>query len=334
MERLRTNAPIRVAVLGAGGLGQAAARVLASKRQMTLVAIADSKGLAFDPRGLDVPAVLLASEDKGTVAETPGVGTASGDSIGEVLARAAAVDGVFLALPNLPNEFLPNVVERFAKEGYRGVMVDALKRTRAVELLRKLDDLVRHAEITYIVGAGATPGLLSAAANLAAQSFASVESVEVYFGVGIANWEAYRATIREDIAHLPGFDVETAGRMTDAEIEAELDRRNGVLELAHMEHADDILLEMAGVVERDRVTVGGVVDTRSPKKPASTNVKVTGVTFEGRRSTHVFTLGDETSMAANVCGPALGYMKAGVWLHGMGLYGILPSTVVMPQFVR
>jgi len=226
------------------------------------------------------------------------------------------------------------VVERFAKQGYRGVMVDALKRTRAVELLMKLDNLLRHAEITYIVGAGATPGLLTAAANLAAQSFATVESVEVWFGVGIANWESYRATIREDIAHLPGFDVERASRMTDEEVAAELDRRNGILELVNMEHADDIILELAGVVERSRVTVGGVVDTRNPKKPVSTNVRITGVTFEGKRSTHVFTLGDETSMAANVCGPVFGYMKAGLWLRGLGAYGILTSADVMPHFVR
>ena len=65
-----------------------------------------------------------------------------------------------------------------------------------------------------------------------------------------------------------------------------------------MEHADDIMLELAGICDRDRVTVGGVVDTRNSKKPLSTNVKVTGRTFEGKISTHTFTLGDETSMAA------------------------------------
>jgi hypothetical protein len=308
--------------------------MLTSKAEMRLVAVADSKGIAFDETGLNTEAVLTASARGGTVAATPTVGIVSNDPIGAMIARGAAMDGIFVALPNLPNEFIPNVVERFAKQGFRGVMVDALKRTGAVELLLKRDDLLKRSEITYIVGAGATPGLLTSAANLAAQSFARVDSVEVWFGVGIANWETYRATIREDIAHLPGFDIERASLMTDDEVVAELDRRNGVLELVNMEHADDVILELAGVVERNRVSVGGVVDTRSSKKPVSTNVRITGVTFEGQRSTHVFTLGDETSMAANVCGPVFGYMKAGVWLRGLGAFGILTSANVMPQFVR
>ena len=93
-------------------------------------------------------------------------------------------------------------------------------------------------------------------------------------------------TIREDIGHLPGYTVETAKAMTDAEVEALLDQTNGILSLEDMEHADDIILEMAGICGRDRVTVGGVVDTRNPKKPLSTNVQLTGRTFEGKISTH------------------------------------------------
>jgi hypothetical protein len=101
-----------------------------------------------------------------------------------------------------------------------------------------------------------------------------------------------------------------------------------------MEHADDIMLELAGICPRDRVTVGGIVDTRNPKKPLSTNVRVTGRTFEGKQSSHTFTLGDETSMAANVCGPAFGYLKAGIAFHRRGLYGLYTAAEVMPQFVR
>ena len=101
-----------------------------------------------------------------------------------------------------------------------------------------------------------------------------------------------------------------------------------------MEHADDMILERAGVVDRDRVTVGGIVDTRNATKPVSTTVTVTGTTFEGRRSAHTFTLGDETSMAANVCGPAFGYMKAAHWLHSRGVHGVLSSADIMPRFVR
>lgn len=51
--------------------------------------------------------------------------------------------------------------------------------------------------------------------------------------------------------------------MSDAEIEAFLDKANGILTLEDMEHADDIMLELAGVCGRDRGTVGGVVDTRN-----------------------------------------------------------------------
>ena len=82
-----------------------------------------------------------------------------------------------------------------------------------------------------------------------------------------------------------------------------------------MEHADDLMLELAGICSRDRFTVGGIVDTLNAKKPLSTNVQVTGHTFEGKTSTHTFTLGDETSLAANFCGPAFGYLKAAVALH-------------------
>jgi hypothetical protein len=197
-----------------------------------------------------------------------------------------------------------------------------------------LDDLVKTKQTTYITGAGATPGLLTAAAALAAQSFVEVESVEIRFGVGIANWDAYKATIREDIAHLKGFTVEKVAQMTDEEIEQELAKRNGILELENMEHADDIILDVAGIVSRDKVKVGGIVDTRNPKKPVSTTMKLTGITFEGKRSTHTFTLGDETSMAANVNGPALGYMKAGFWYHAHGLYGVFTCADVMPKWPR
>ena len=161
-----------------------------------------------------------------------------------------------------------------------------------------------------------------------------VEDVTIWFGVGIVNWDAYRATIREDIAHLAGFDVAKVSAMSDNEIEAELEARNGLLELVNMEHADDIMLENAGILERSRVKVGGLVDTRNPQKPVSTNVKITGTTFEGLQATHQFILGDETSMAANVNGPALGYMNAGFWLKAQGISGLFTSADLMPRFPR
>lgn len=324
---------IKVGVLGFGGLGQAAARILTPKREMLLVAAADKQGYITDEAGLDCERLIAAYYQQGSVGYIEPYGRLSQHSIRELIEKAP-VEGYFLALPNLPNTFMADVAKLFIQSQWRGVLVDALKRTSAVEQLLEIRGDLEQAGITYMTGCGATPGLLTAAAAIAAQSYTEIHQVKITFGVGIANWEAYRATIREDIAHLPGFDVETARKMTDAEVEAFLERTNGVLTLENMEHADDILLELAGICSRDRVTVGGVVDTRNPKKPISTNVKVTGRTFEGKISTHTFTLGDETSMAANVCGPAFGYLKAGITLHRRGIYGLFTSAEIMPQFVQ
>lgn len=328
------DSPIAVGVLGFGGLGKAAARMLSMKSEMRWVAAADQHGFAFNPLGLDPEHCIATSNSQGSLGYLDGCGQLSSDSIAELIAQAPTVQGYFLALPNLPNTFMASVAQAFIASGWRGVLVDAIKRTSAVEQLLTLQTDLAAAGITYLTGCGATPGLLTAAAALAAQSFAEVHNVKITFGVGIANWEAYKATVREDIGHLPGYDIEQARQMSDAEVEALLDQTHGILTLENMEHADDILLERLGICSRDRVSVGGVVDTRNPQKPLSTNVKLTGRTFEGRISTHTFTLGDETSMAANVCGPAFGYLKAGVQLHRRGIYGLLTSAEVMPQFVR
>jgi hypothetical protein len=325
--------PWRIGILGCGGLGKTAAAVLEPRREMRLVAVCDTHGWAHDPAG--IPASEVEPLRPGdTLASLP-IGKPSDDPIGQMirLGCAGEIDGFFFALPNLPSDFVPSVVRRFAESGFRGVTVDALKRTVAVEQVLALDGLVRDAGMVHMTGCGATPGLLTAAAALAAQSFQTIEDVKIWFGVGIANWDAYRATVREDIAHQRGMDFEKAKAMTDAEVEAFLDAREGILELHDMEHADDVMLEQAGVVSRERVKVGGIVDTRRPKKPVSTNVQVTGVTFEGKRSTHTFTLGDETSMAANVNGPAFGYMKTGFWLRSRGIGGVFTSADVMPRFV-
>lgn len=322
-----------IAVLGAGGLGRNMARLLDHKRSMRLVAVCDTGGYAIRESGIRGEE-LEALPPGRSVADLLEIGVAAEDGIGELLKRHKLIDGIFLALPNLPNEFIPRIVERIAASGYRGVIVDALKRTRAVEMVLGLRPLLEKAGITYVTGAGATPGLLTAAAALAAQSFVEVHEVKIWFGVGIANWEAYRATIREDIAHLEGFSVEKVKEMSDEEVEAELERRNGLLELVNMEHADDVMLEAAGVLPRARVKVGGLVDTRNPKKPVSTHVVITGTTFEGKTSSHTFTLGDETSMAANVNGPVLGYMNTAFWLNERGLGGVFTSAELMPRFPR
>lgn len=328
------NQPIRVGVLGYGGLGQAAARLLAPKREMLWVAAADQKGCAYAAEGLNSKQCEAIYKERGSLGYLEPAGILSDRSIEEIIQTAKGVDGYFLALPNLPNTFMASVARQFIESGWKGVLVDAIKRTSAVEQILAMKDELQAAGITYMTGCGATPGLLTAAAALAAQSYAEVHGVKITFGVGIANWEAYRATIREDIAHLPGYDVPKAQAMTDAEVEALLDSTGGLLKLENMEHADDIMLELAGICDRDRVTVGGIVDTRNPKKPISTNVQITGRTFEGKISTHTFTLGDETSMAANVCGPAFGYLKAGMMLHKKGIHGLFTSAEIMPQFVK
>lgn len=345
------DAPLRIAVLGAGGLGKAAARIIGMKRELTLSAICDSRGIVSCRGGLDGETVARiagtdlvegyrqaaasGASDGGVAVATDVIARHCADPIGEVVAMAGELDGIFLALPNMPNEFIPGVVRRFAAAKAPLVLVDVLKRTRAIEQMFELDEAVRASGSVVLTGCGATPGLLTAAAVLAAQSFIRVERVKVWWGVGIANWDAYKATIREDIAHLPGYSVEQAKAMTDAEVEALLDRTNGLLELHNMEHGDDVLLQRVGVVEdQDQVEVGGVMDTRHAKKPVSTTMTLTGTTFEGKRSSHTFVLGDETTMAANVVGPALGYLKRAWWLKSRGLTGVFGCTEFLPMVVK
>lgn len=312
---------IKIAVLGAGGIGRACLEVVAKKKEMEVVAICDSSGFLYSAKAISAKDLNRLQPSR--------------DSIGDIIKLRHKYDGIFVALPNLPNEFIPGVIKRFIKAGYSGVFTCVLKRTSAMRLMMRLGPGFKRTKSVYIAGCGATPGLLSAAAVLAAQSFTKIEDVNIWWGVGISNWDAYRATIREDIAHLPGYTVNRAKRMTDEEIEQLLSKTNGKLVLRDMEHADDILLKKAGVVDSlDKVSVGGVMDTRHAKKPVSTTMTLTGITFEGKRSSHRFILGDETSMAANVIGPALGYMKRALWLKKHKIYGIFGSTEFMPMVVK
>lgn len=347
---------IKVAVLGTGGIGRRALDVSTHKEWLTPVAACDRHGIAVDHTGLDVTELLDATEgnvasesepdqiepDGGVAVKQTGekegvaasVQARSTDTpIDDVIAESDSIDAVLIALPNLEHDFIPRVAERFADAGYEGVLIDVLKRSRVIGMLDEREEKLNESGITFVCGAGATPGVLTGAAALAAQSFVEVESVEIWWGVGLkSGYEDNRGTVREDIAHLDGYDIETARDMTDEEIEEVIDEHGGVIEFNDMEHADDVLLERAGICDAEDVTVGGVLDVRSDEKPTTTTVSVTGQTFDGERSTNTFELGDETSMAANVNGPALGYLKSGVRMNRNGVYGVYGPTELLPGF--
>src|ERR1044072_521713 len=92
---------MRIAILGAGGLGKAAAQIIEKKSEMTLVAVADAGGFVFDARGIAADEVLR-GKIGASVADLP-QGVATDDAIGQVIQLKDEVDGVFIALPNLPN---------------------------------------------------------------------------------------------------------------------------------------------------------------------------------------------------------------------------------------
>jgi hypothetical protein len=322
---------MKIAILGAGGLGRAAAKIIEQKKEVKIVSVCDNRGFVVDEKGIKPSKIYNLGKEE----SVEKFGKRSDDSIGELIKKSKMIDGVLITLPNLPNEFIPSVAKRFLDNGYRGAFSDPLKRTQAMKIMFGLDGFFKKKKSTYITGTGATPGLLTAAAVIAAQSFAEVKNVDIFWGVGISNWEEYKGTIREDIAHLPGYNVKKAKAMSDAEIEKLLSKTNGMLRFDDMEHADDILLKKVGVVDDlKQVRVGGVMDTRRAKKPVTTTMTLTGKTFDGKTSSHKFMLGDETTMASNVLGPALGYLKRAIWMREHKLYGVFGSTEFMPMIVK
>jgi len=335
---------IDFAVLGTGGIGRRTLECATHKPGLTPVAACDRNGVAIDRDGLDVEALLGAlggiAGDGGTAVEKEpdGVAAWAGATptetpIDDVIAVAEAVDAVLVAVPNLEHDFIPRIADRFLEAGYGGVLVDVLKRSRVIGMLEDRTDALEEAGVTFVCGAGATPGFLTGAVAVAAQSFVEVESVDIRWGVGLkSGYEDNRGTVREDIAHLEEYDIESAREMSDAEIEAVIDDHDGRLEFEDMEHADDVLLERAGICDAADVTVGGVLDVRSDEKPVTTTVRVTGRTFDGERGTNTFQLDDSTTMAANVNGPALGYMKAAVGRNRAGEYGVFGPAELLPRF--
>jgi hypothetical protein len=321
---------MNIAILGAGGIGKSAARIIEKKQEVNIIGACDKRGFIINEKGISPDKIYSLKKDE----SLSSIGNSSDDTIGEIIKNHKFFDGVLITLPNLPNEFIPSVAKRFMDGGYEGAFSDPLKRTKAMKMMFEMDNLFKDKKSTYLTGTGATPGLLSAAAVLASQSFIEVHKVDIFWGVGINNWEEYKGTIREDIAHLKGYTVEKAKSMSEKEINELLDKSNGMLKFENMEHADDILLQKAGVVKNlDQVSVGGIMDTRSSKKPATTTMTLTGKTYDGKISSHKFMLGDETTMASNVLGPALGYLKRAVWLKKHNIYGVFGSTEFMPMVV-
>ncbi|MDG5778079.1 transcriptional regulator [Haloarculaceae archaeon H-GB2-1] len=348
---------ISFAVLGTGGIGRRTLEVSTQTDGVTPVAACDRHGIAVDHDGLDVEELLAATEgnvdsdpnpaddaraDGGAAVKQAGedvgvVASAQAEPtetpIEDVIDESEAIDAVLMALPNLEHDFIPRVGERFADAGYEGVLVDVLKRSRVIGMLDDRAERFEESGITFVCGAGATPGFLTGAAALAAQSFVEVEEVDIWWGVGLkSGYEDNRGTVREDIAHLDGYDLETARNLSDEEIEEIVDEHDGRLEFHDMEHADDVLLERAGICDAEDVHVGGILDVRSDEKPTTTTVSVTGTTFDGETGTNTFQLDDDTCMAANVNGPALGYVKAGVRRNRAGEYGVFGPADLMPGF--
>ena len=322
---------MKIAILGAGGLGRAAARIIEQKKEVKIVAVCDNLGFAINEKGITPKKIYSLKKDE----SVEKIGKSSDDSIGDLIKKSKAIDGMLITLPNLPNEFIPSVAKRFLDNGYQGAFSDPLKRTQAMKIMFGMDNFFKKKKCTYMTGTGATPGLLTAAAVIAAQSFVEVKKVDIFWGVGILNWEEYRGTIREDIAHLPGYNIKKAKAMSDKEIEILLAKTKGILKFKNMEHADDILLKRAGVVNSmNQVKVGGIMDTRRAKKPVTTTMTLTGKTYDGKISSHKFMLGDETTMASNVLGPALGYLKRAIWLRENKIYGVFGSTEFMPMTVK
>ena len=339
---------VTFAVLGTGGIGRRTLEVSTHKDGLTPVAACDRHGVAVDHDGLEVDELLSATEGniasdggatavketgemKGVAASTQAVSTDT--PIDDIIKESDDIDAILIALPNFEHDFIPRVADRFVDADYSGVLVDVLKRSRVIGMLDERTEAFEESGITFVCGAGATPGFLTGAAALAAQSFVEIEAVEIWWGVGLkSGYEDNRGTVREDIAHLPEYDIDDAREMSDEEIADVIDEHGGVIEFTDMEHADDVLLERAGICDAEDVTVGGILDVTSDEKPTTTTVRVTGTTFDGERGTNTFQLDDNTSMEANVNGPALGYLKSAARRNRAGEYGVFGPAELLPRF--
>lgn len=323
----------KVAILGLGGMGIAAAQIIDMDDNLSLVAIADVSGCAINPSGLDVKELLVAHREGVTIGNMPKVGVRTEKPIKTVLEHQENIDAMLLCLPSVPHSFIPQAVAQIVQNGYKGVLVDILDQTPAIEGLYSMKDSIAGAGILYITGCGCTPGMLTAVAALAAHSFVEVLRAEIYFGVGIANYvNRDEASLREVMSGLKHLSVAKISAMSKQDLQQELDNLGGVIEVNGLPHGDDLLLEVSGVTQRQNVEVGGKVDTTQDKKPVSTQIEIRGRTFDGCLTSHRFILGDDSSMAANTAGPAVGYLRGGLKLFQKGLTGLWNACELMPSF--
>ena len=92
------KSPIRVGILGFGGLGQAASRVLTPKTEMLWVAAADQKGYVYTSAGLSADQCIKTYQAQGSVGYLEAGGTLSNNSIADLIQQAEGVDGYFVRI--------------------------------------------------------------------------------------------------------------------------------------------------------------------------------------------------------------------------------------------
>lgn len=326
---------IKTAVIGTGGIGMAAATIMDLKSGFQVVGLSDKLDLAVFPEGVNVTEALRIAKATGRLADIPQAGLEDPDPLRTLIKGVPDLEGLILSVPSIPHDLVTRQVQRLIELGFKGAVVDVLDQSIALEHISRLRQDIRNAGLTYITGCGATPGLLTAAASLISHSFLEVDGIRIRFGVGITNYlDRDEASLREILAGFKGMGVERAETLTRDDIHAILEERKGIVEVSGLAHGDDVLIEWAGVTSREKVEVGGRIDTKHDIKPVSTTVTVIGRTFDECQSSHTLTLGDETSMFANTAGPAVGYLARAVELNRQKVTGLFGSTDLMPLFIR
>lgn len=323
----------RIAILGAGGVGQSAVKMLENKKELLLVALCDREGYAFSLKGIPSGLIDRLLPDE-SIAYLPQIGVKCEDSIGAIIDNLGKIDGILIALPNMPSTFIPGVIRKLMRAGFKGVIVDLVKRTQSIEKIIKMKSIIKKAGITYITGAGASPGILSSAASIAAQSFSDIIKIEINLGINLSNWKQYRSTVKEILLSLDGFTVDKIAKLSDDDIDKILNARKRIIKVDNPKNGDEAILEFAGVIDRLKTSVSVTLDTSGGDKKAQTEVSVTGVTFEGKTCKNKFIFSDETTIADNVCGSAMGFMKSGFWLQDLGIAGVFTSAEILPRYIR